>query len=342
MAYKFGLISIKFDSCPGNLACQFTKIKQPGFRLFESFNIQYPTMKSCPKLTIQRLCLLVIPVVTLLVHSGCEGKTQPAKTETVSAETIVPETVAPPPAELPESTTPVIADAATIINRQQVPILCYHQIRDYKPSDSKTARDYIVPPASFRNQMQSLADSGYHAILPDELYDYLVTGKQLPAKPVMITFDDSRVDQYTAALPELNKHGFKGVFFIMTVALGKPGYMSRDQVKQLSDEGHTVGSHTYDHKNVKQYVVDDWVEQIQNPSKQLQTITGKPVNYFAYPFGLWNKDAIAKLKDHDFKAVFQLAAARDENDPLYSVRRIIVPGGWTGAGLQKVMFKSFQ
>jgi peptidoglycan/xylan/chitin deacetylase (PgdA/CDA1 family) len=158
----------------------------------------------------------------------------------------------------------------------------------------------------------------------------------------MITFDDTRLDQFTAALPELNKHGYKGAFFIMTVALGKPGYMGREQVKQLADEGHTVGSHTYDHKNVKQYAVDDWVEQIQAPSKQLQTITGKPVEYFAYPFGLWNKEAIAKLKDHDFKAVFQLAAARDENDPLYSVRRIIVPGGWTGTGLQKVMAKSFK
>jgi peptidoglycan/xylan/chitin deacetylase (PgdA/CDA1 family) len=128
----------------------------------------------------------------------------------------------------------------------------------------------------------------------------------------------------------------------MTVALNKPGYMSKEQVKQLADEGHTVGSHTYDHKNVKTYTSDDWVDQIQKPSQQLQTITGKPVAYFAYPFGLWNKEAIAKLKDHDFKAVFQLAADRDENDPLYSIRRIIVPGGWSGSSLQKIMKKSFK
>lgn len=294
-------------------------------------------MKSCPKLTVQKLSLLIVPFLGLFINSGCEGKTQPVKAETVVAAATSPEAE-----KTPEPVTSVVADAATILNRQQVPILCYHQVRDYKASDSKTARDYIVPVASFRDQMQSLADSGYHAILPGELYDYLVGGKQLPAKPVMITFDDTRLDQYTAALPELNKHGYKAVFFIMTVALGKPGYMSREQVKQLADEGHTIGSHTYDHKNVKQYVVDDWVEQIQEPSNQLQTITGKPVEYFAYPFGLWNKEAIAKLKDHDFKAVFQLATARDENDPLYSIRRIIVPGGWTGTGLQKVMAKSFK
>jgi len=118
--------------------------------------------------------------------------------------------------------------------------------------------------------------------------------------------------------------------------------MSKEQVKQLADEGHTIGSHTYDHKNVKKYTVDDWVEQVQKPSKQLQTITGKPVEYFAYPFGLWNKEAIAKLKDHDFKAVFQLSAKRDEVDPLFSVRRIIVPGSWSGVTMIKVMKKSFK
>ena len=200
----------------------------------------------------------------------------------------------------------------------------------------------LFPVSNFREQMQSLADSGFHSILPDELYDYLTTGKALPPKPVMITFDDSRLDQFTTALPELNKHGFKGVFFIMTVALNKPGYMSREQVKQLADENHIIGSHTYDHKNVKTYTPDDWVEQVQQPSQQLQSITGKPVEYFAYPFGLWNKEAIAKLKDHEFKAVFQLAASRDENDPLLSIRRIIVPGGWSGKGLQQVMKRSFK
>ncbi|MEO5564395.1 MAG: polysaccharide deacetylase family protein, partial [Chitinophagaceae bacterium] len=216
------------------------------------------------------------------------------------------------------------------------------QIRDYKVSDSKTARDYIVPVASFEQQIKALADSGFHTILPDQLQDYLTTGKALPSKPVMLTFDDTRVDQYTVALPTLKKHGFKGVFFIMTVSLGRPGYMDKSQVKQLSDFGHTIGSHTWDHKNVKKYTDEDWNIQIIKPSKQLQTITGKPVDYFAYPFGLWNKQAIAGLRKHsEFKAVFQLSDKRDDKDPLYSIRRIIVPGQWSGPTMLRCMRNSF-
>ena len=291
-------------------------------------------MKNFLKLTVYMAGVFILPVVWVISQYGCNADSNASVSLPKPAVT---EPVAAPPPPLPE-----MADAATILSRVQVPILCYHQIRDYKSSDSKATRDYIVPDASFREQMQSLADSGFHTILPNELYDYLTTGKALPEKPVMITFDDSRADQFSTALPELNKHGFKGVFFIMTVALNKPGYMTKEQVKQLAGENHIIGSHTYDHKNVKTYTVDDWVEQIQKPSQQLQSITGKPVEYFAYPFGLWNKEAIARLKDHEFKAVFQLAAARDDNDPLFSVRRIIVPGGWSGKSLQQVMKRSFK
>src|SRR5882757_5931334 len=80
---------------------------------------------------------------------------------------------------------------AVILGRKQVPILCYHQIRDWKPTDSKMAKDYIMPPATLREQLKMLHDSGYHSILPDQLYAYLTNGAALPSKPIMLTFDDT-------------------------------------------------------------------------------------------------------------------------------------------------------
>lgn len=239
------------------------------------------------------------------------------------------------------ATSTVIADAATVLKRTEVPILCYHQLRNWQPSDSRTARAYIVPEKAFAEQMKALADSGYHTILPDQLMDYLQKGSPLPSKPVMLTFDDTRLDQYTVGLTEMNKYGFKGVFFIMTVSLGRPGYMSADQVKQLSDAGHTIGSHTWDHHNVKKYQGQDWETQIEKPSKQLEQITGKPIDYFAYPFGLWNHEAIPQLQERGFKASFQLSENRDKEFPLFTIRRIIVPGSWSGTSMVNAMTHSF-
>ena len=234
-----------------------------------------------------------------------------------------------------------IPSASDILSKKQVPILCYHQIRDWKPTDSKTSRTYIVPPAAFAAQMRMLADSGYHTITPDQLYGYLISGKRLPAKPIMLSFDDTDLDQYTVAYPEMKKYGFTGVFFIMTVSLGRPHYMSRDQVRTLSDEGNTIGSHTWDHHNVKKYEGNDWVIQLDKPTRLLEQITGKSIRYFAYPFGLWNTAAFPELKKRGFVAAFQLNEKPDPTDPLYCIRRIIVPGTWNGNTLHQWMLRDF-
>jgi peptidoglycan/xylan/chitin deacetylase (PgdA/CDA1 family) len=237
---------------------------------------------------------------------------------------------------------PEIANAAAIMARKQVPVLCYHQIRNWTARDSKAAKDYIVPEDAFRAQMKMLADSGYQTILPDQLYAYLTTGTPLPPKPIMLTFDDTDLDQYTVAAPEMNKYGFKGVFFIMTVSLGRPRYMTRAQVKELSDAGHIIGSHTWDHQNVKKLKEKDWATQIDKPTKQLEAITGKPVKYFAYPFGLWNPEAIPELKKRGFNAAFQLSTKRDPAEPLFTIRRIIASGYWSPRSLRNSIVNSYK
>ncbi|MBB6499971.1 polysaccharide deacetylase family protein [Pedobacter cryoconitis] len=233
------------------------------------------------------------------------------------------------------------ADAKTIMERPEIPVLCYHQIRDWKASDSKRAHDDIIPPANFRAHMKMLADSGYHTILPDQLHAYLTYGAKLPAKPIMITFDDTDLDQYTVGAAELKKYGFKGVFFIMTVSIGRPRYMSKAQIKELSDEGNVIASHTWNHKNFAQFTEEDWKIQIDEPTRTLEKLTGKKVEYFAYPYGVFKASSLSRLKEHGFKAAFILSTPRDEVNPIYTIRRIIDPGHYTAKNLYNSLQKSF-
>lgn len=238
-----------------------------------------------------------------------------------------------------------VADPQTILSRKQVPILCYHQIRNWKASDGKVGKDYIVEEQNFKDQVKMLADSGYHSILPDQLYAYLNTGAALPSKPIMFTFDDTDMDQFTVAAPTLKKYGFKAVYFIMTVSIGRKGkfvdYMTREQIKALSDAGNVIGSHTYDHKNFKKYTGKDWEEQLDKPTKKLEEITGKKMTEFAYPFGLWNAEGIPELKKRGFKMAFALSTKRDEKEPLFTIRRIIASGYWSPKTLSNSIKNSF-
>lgn len=291
-------------------------------------------------------------LICLAVLSSCQSKPAPSSGSTKDI-----------PSEKSERGTKTVnagpINNAAIMARKQVPVICYHQIRDWKPTDSKNAKDYIVQIAAFKEHIKMLADSGYHTILPDQLYAYLTTGAPLPKKPIMLTFDDTDVDQFTIANPTLKKYGFKGVYFVMTVSLNRPHYMTTAQVKQLSDEGNVIASHTWDHHRVDKYShnstlkiigvngkvttrpVDDWVTQIDKPTKKLEEITGKKIEYFAYPFGIWKKPVLPELKKRGFKIAFQLAEKRDPDYPLLTVRRILDSGYWSTKTLSNSIKNSF-
>jgi len=237
--------------------------------------------------------------------------------------------------------TDTALNIASVLSKREVPILCYHHIRNFSSRQSESMKSYSVTPAAFAEQMKTLSDSGYQTVLPDQLYDYLVHGKALPPKPVMITFDDTDEEQYSIGAAELKKYGFKGVYFIMTIAINRPRYMSAEQIKALADSGHEIAAHTWDHHMVTKYVGAQWDTQMLQPRAKLQGITGKPVKYFAYPFGLWNREAIPEIKSRNYDPAFILSSKRDSLNPLHTIRRMIVPGTWSTPGMMKAMRTTF-
>lgn len=236
---------------------------------------------------------------------------------------------------------PIVVKKDTVIDAtakpQEVPVLCYHAIRDVGKNASSDKKTYSVSPLAFAEQMKALSDEGYTTISPDALYNALKSGKALPQKPVMITFDDGREEQYSIGAQEMKKYNFKGVFFIMTIATGKKGYLSRDQIKALSEDGHTIGCHTYDHQNVKHYTDKDWQLQLVKPKKVLEGITQKPVAYFAYPFGVWNEATADSLQKDGYKLAFLISRRKDPGREMYTLPRMIVPGSYSANDLIKAI-----
>jgi peptidoglycan/xylan/chitin deacetylase (PgdA/CDA1 family) len=245
---------------------------------------------------------------------------------------------APPPK--PSRTPAPRTDAAAVAARAHIPVLCYHQIRDPTPADSARDRQYIVSPRAFAAQMRALDDAGYTPVTGDALVAHLARGAPLPPKPVLLTFDDASAGQYTQALPVLRRHHFVATFFVMTVVLGKPGWLTRAQVRALDRAGMTIGSHTWDHKEVTTYAGTDWTTEIDAPTRDLEHLVGHPVRLFAYPYGLYDRAAFPHLRRARFSAAFQLAERLDRRDPLWTIRRIIVPE-LRGAALLREIRRDF-
>ncbi|RKQ86309.1 polysaccharide deacetylase [Solirubrobacter pauli] len=251
-------------------------------------------------------------MAALLLAVGCGGSGAPEPTP-------------PKPTASATPTATPRTDAAAVAARANIPVLCYHQIRTPTAADGAQARPYIVRPSVFAAQMRALDDAGYTTVTGDALVAHVLRGEPLPRKPVLLTFDDASAGQYTEAFPVLRRHRFKATFFIMTVVLGKPGWLTRGQVRKLDRAGMTIGTHTWDHKAVPEYAGADWETQVEQPTRALEKLVGHPVRLFAYPFGLRTREAIPHLLKAGLRAGFQLADPIDRRHPAWTIRRIIVP-----------------
>src|SRR4051812_7136494 len=197
-----------------------------------------------------------------------------------------PTTIAGETAPLGRSGTP-----QEILQRSTVPVLCYHQIHEQTATDSADARPLICPPSVLEGQLRALTEAGMHPVTSTQLVDHLELGTPLPDKPVMISFDDASGGQYTNALPILQRLDMPATFFVMTVVLDRPNWLSRDDIRALDAAGMIIASHTWDHHPVTKYGDRDWATQLNKPREQLEQIVGHDVNLFAYLYGLWNTAA---------------------------------------------------
>lgn len=222
---------------------------------------------------------------------------------------------------------------------QEIPVLCYHQVSAAAPAHADAMH---ISSHQFDMQLKTLADSGYHPILPFQLFLYLTEGQPLPTRPVLVTFDDGHKEHFTTAAPILEKYKWRGVFFIMTVTIGKQGYLTREDIRLLHEHGHIIGSHTWDHPYLLKSGQIDVEKQIVQPKSTLEKITGAPVTCFAYPFGEWNNWLIEVLQQHGFRMAFRLTDKQAGGHPLYTIRRLMVNGAWSGPQLITAMKATFK
>jgi peptidoglycan/xylan/chitin deacetylase (PgdA/CDA1 family) len=269
---------------------------------------------------LTRLLLLGASVPLLL--TGC-GASSP-----VPAASGPPAPQPPDPAATRAAAT-TSADPALIASRSTVPVLCFHQIRDWRRSDSRADRAIITPPTVFAAQMDTLARSGFVPITDDDLYAHLTTGAPLPPKPILLTFDDGSESQVQNAVPILEQHRFPATFFPMTVVLDKRMWITTDQIRRLQASGFTIGSHTYDHEPVSGYHDADFQRQLVAPRRELSAIVGRPVADFAFPYGDWRRSSLPHVAAAGYRMAFGLDTPADPAQPLLSYPRVIVSPTWT-------------
>ena len=199
----------------------------------------------------------------------------------------------------------------------KVLVLNYHMVNSMFIS-------LAVEPSDFDWQMKYLVDHGYHTITPDELYDFLAGQGTLPDRPVLITFDDGYVDNYTNAYPILKKYNLKATIFIVTGFVSKrKGYLTWDQLREMEQNGITMQSHTVTHAPLPELPDDRIREELVESKKQAEAELGHPIEFIAYPTGVHDLHIVGIAKEAGYKGGFTVKYGNvDRSSNIYAMERV--------------------
>lgn len=176
-----------------------------------------------------------------------------------------------------------------------MPIFTYHKL--VKPSEVSSRFDFSID--VFRSHIDTLKASGIKCVVPEEL----LSGASVE-KSVMITFDDGYESDHDSALPMLASFGFRAVTFITASLVGRPGYLTWEKIKELSNAGFSVQSHSFNHRFLSTLGHAELLDELKRSKETIEDRTAVEVKYIAAPGGRFSPAVIEAAAKAGYSGLF--------------------------------------
>jgi peptidoglycan/xylan/chitin deacetylase (PgdA/CDA1 family) len=214
--------------------------------------------------------------------------------------------------------------ASTAATPRGVPILMYHVVNT--PPASAHYPDLYVRPSDFAAQMSWLARHGYHVVTLRRVYDSWTKGTRLPSHPVVVSFDDGYLSQYTRAFPVLRAYHWPGVLNLEVNFLQPAGGMRPWRVRKLIAAGWEIDAHTLTHPDLT--TLDDarlWHE-VHGSRVALRRRFHVPVDFFCFPSGRYDARVINTVKLAGFLGATTTNYGLARPPGMYTLARVRING----------------
>ncbi|GAB2024612.1 polysaccharide deacetylase family protein [Lactovum odontotermitis] len=173
----------------------------------------------------------------------------------------------------------------TSVNDNKLPTMMYHNISPDTPNGN------YVSPENLESAMQQLKQNDIYTVSSSEAYQILTTKTKPADKLIWLTFDDGYQDFYDHVFPLLKKYNMHATSFLITsyIESGKPGYMTPDEIKEMSDSGYVdFQSHTVDHIDLNVASDVEQTAQLQESKAFIDKLLNQDVTVVCYPAGSHN------------------------------------------------------
>lgn len=170
-----------------------------------------------------------------------------------------------------------------------IPVLAWHGLKDeVTPEDGTLTESY----AAFEEMIVFLAENGFRSAFPEEVR----LGADGAARQVILTFDDGTRGQLRAA-EILERHGFRGIFFIIPTRTGSGDarFMNADDLERLARAGHRVAAHGYEHRSLPGSGIEVAASLVRSTRMLGERAQPTAKHDFAFPFGHYTDDVAEAL-----------------------------------------------
>ncbi|MGH2568726.1 MAG: polysaccharide deacetylase family protein [Bacteroidota bacterium] len=181
-------------------------------------------------------------------------------------------------------------------NPNSIKVLVYHRIVD-EPTISQ-AHWSCLTVERFREHLELLDRLGYTTITFKDYFLFLEGQVNLPAKPIILTFDDGYLDTYRFAFPLLQEFGMTAVMFVLgdrkirtnywdqRIGVPEAALMDKQHIVEMHEAGFEIGSHSASHARLTTISEGSAWEEISRSRILLEILLNGTVNTFSYPYGL--------------------------------------------------------
>ncbi|MEW2806333.1 polysaccharide deacetylase family protein [Streptomyces massasporeus] len=212
-----------------------------------------------------------------------------------------------------------------------VPILMYHAVTR---SPAPATRALSVSPDAFADHMRLLHERGFTPVTTARLGAAWRGGPPLPARPVLITFDDGYRGVHEHVLPVLRELGFMATVFVTTGWLRGPDeidgaaldtMLDWEEVSELAARGTEIGGHSHSHPQLDQLPADELCYEVESCKEIIAERLGSTPASFAYPYGYSNRQVRQAVRAAGFAQ--SVAVGNELAEPRqgpFALRRVTV------------------
>jgi GT2 family glycosyltransferase/peptidoglycan/xylan/chitin deacetylase (PgdA/CDA1 family) len=224
-------------------------------------------------------------------------------------------------------------------------VLAFHAVSDL--SDDPVLAEYGVPPERFAEHLDALAQAGWRFVDLDTLLAALDGRAEMPARALLVTFDDAYLDLLSDAAPLLAERGIPAVAFALAGLIGGTNEWDRplgarelrlldaEGLRALPASGIEIGSHGMNHKQLPKLDPAEADREIRESAEKLEALGPSRPRAFSYPHGEWSQEVAATAQGCGYEVAFTVTpGAVERGCNRYALPRIEVLASDSPRGLR--------